>query len=212
MTGIIHHIKPYLSSIEHYLHQGNQISVIVIDESLKIRETNAAFKQILGTKRSLEGDDFRSYLLSESRHILPLDKGIQNRVVPLNFQTQRTGSICLECHIYKQDNTHLILGGHVLHANHQIIEKMTKMTSEMANLMRSLTQKNRELEDARSKIKILGGIIPICMHCKKIRDDEGYWNKLEQFITEHSEAQFSHSICDACMEKFYPDDDDEEED
>lgn len=64
-----------------------------------------------------------------------------------------------------------------------------------------------ELEQAMEKIKVLSGIVPICMHCKQIRDDKGYWNKLEAFISEHSDAQFSHSICEACLEKYYPEED-----
>lgn len=54
------------------------------------------------------------------------------------------------------------------------------------------------------ELRVLRGIIPICMHCKEIRDDKGYWNQLEKFITEHSEAQFSHGICPECARKFYP--------
>ena len=61
-----------------------------------------------------------------------------------------------------------------------------------------------QLEEAQSQIKILGGIIPICMHCKGIRDDEGYWNQLEDYISEHSEVQFSHGICEKCLKKHYP--------
>ena len=54
------------------------------------------------------------------------------------------------------------------------------------------------------ELRVLRGIIPICMHCKEIRDDKGYWNQLEKFITEHSEAKFSHGICPDCMKRFYP--------
>lgn len=61
-----------------------------------------------------------------------------------------------------------------------------------------------ELEDALEKIKVLSGIVPICMHCKKIRDDQGYWNQLESFIQKHSSAQFSHGVCDPCLHKHYP--------
>lgn len=205
MTAFAQSIKTYVDCIESYLRDGRQLSFIVLDESLRIREANEAFRHLIGTMDSLEGEDFRARLLPESRHILPLDDNTPERFVPLNFQTQNTGPVCLECHIYKQDTTHLVLGGHILHTNHQILEKMSLMTREMANLMRTLALKNKELEEARSKIKVLGGIIPICMHCKEIRDDQGYWNKLEKFITENSEAHFSHSICDACMEKLYPD-------
>lgn len=61
-----------------------------------------------------------------------------------------------------------------------------------------------QLKEANDQVKKLSGIIPICMHCKEIRDDKGYWNKLEKFISEHSEAQFSHSICEKCIKKYYP--------
>jgi GAF domain-containing protein len=71
-----------------------------------------------------------------------------------------------------------------------------------------LIEKNRELERAMSEIKTLKGIVPICMHCKGIRDDKGYWNKLEKYISEHSEAQLSHGICEKCLDKYYPEDTD----
>ncbi len=62
----------------------------------------------------------------------------------------------------------------------------------------------KQLKEANDQVKQLSGIIPICMHCKEIRDDNGYWNQLEKFISKHSEAQFSHSICEKCIEKYYP--------
>lgn len=65
-----------------------------------------------------------------------------------------------------------------------------------------------ELQSAFAEINTLKGIIPICMHCKGIRDDTGYWTQLEKFISEHSDAEFSHSICDKCLEKYYPEDED----
>lgn len=62
-----------------------------------------------------------------------------------------------------------------------------------------------ELKDANSKIKTLSGIVPICMYCKGIRDDKGYWSALEKFISEHSTARFSHGICPKCMKERHPD-------
>ncbi len=61
-----------------------------------------------------------------------------------------------------------------------------------------------ELKKAMSKIKTLSGLLPICSSCKKIRDDKGYWNQLEAYISSHSEADFSHSICPECEKKLYP--------
>jgi len=58
-----------------------------------------------------------------------------------------------------------------------------------------------ELNQALEKIKTLSGLLPICSYCKKIRDDQGYWNQLERYISNHSEALFSHSICPECLKK-----------
>ena len=62
-----------------------------------------------------------------------------------------------------------------------------------------------ELKEALAKVKTLSGLIPICASCKKIRDDRGYWNQIESYIHEHSDADFSHGICPDCMKKLYPD-------
>jgi DNA-binding NtrC family response regulator len=61
-----------------------------------------------------------------------------------------------------------------------------------------------ELQDALAKIKTLRGLLPICSFCKKIRDDQGYWRQIEVFMKEHSDANFSHSICPECAKKYYP--------
>jgi ligand-binding sensor domain-containing protein len=70
-----------------------------------------------------------------------------------------------------------------------------------------LLEREKELQarvnEAVAQLKILGGLIPICSNCKKIRDDSGYWNQLEQYLKEHSEAQFTHGICPECYELLY---------
>jgi hypothetical protein len=60
-----------------------------------------------------------------------------------------------------------------------------------------------ELREAAEKIKILSGLLPICSYCKKIRDDQGYWQQLEKYISEHSEAVFSHGICPSCRKEHF---------
>jgi PAS domain S-box-containing protein len=68
-----------------------------------------------------------------------------------------------------------------------------------------LREKLEELRQAQGQIKTLRGILPICMHCKKIRDDAGHWNQLEVYIRDHTEANFSHSICPECLVTHYSD-------
>jgi CheY-like chemotaxis protein len=62
----------------------------------------------------------------------------------------------------------------------------------------------QKLQAALAKVKTLGGLLPICSSCKKIRDDKGYWNQIEGYIRDHSEAEFSHSLCPECAKKLYP--------
>ncbi|MFC1567268.1 PAS domain S-box protein [Thermodesulfobacteriota bacterium] len=62
-----------------------------------------------------------------------------------------------------------------------------------------------ELQNALAQVKTLRGLLPICSHCKNIRDDKGYWNKIESYIHQHSDAEFTHSICPECAKKHYPD-------
>lgn len=85
--------------------------------------------------------------------------------------------------------------GEELHARVQVGIRIVE-------LQESLARRVRELEDALSQIKQLQGLLPICSYCKKIRNDRNYWQQVEEYITEHTEAQFSHGICPDCYEKF----------
>ena len=80
-------------------------------------------------------------------------------------------------------------------------EELSLYRQKLEDLVKERTKK---LETALAEIKILKGILPICMYCKKIRDDEGYWNQIESYIHARSEAEFSHSICPECVVEHHP--------
>lgn len=61
-----------------------------------------------------------------------------------------------------------------------------------------------ELQKALTEVKTLSGMLPICSSCKKIRDDQGYWNQIEKYFSTHSEVNFTHGICPDCVKKLYP--------
>jgi PAS domain S-box-containing protein len=62
----------------------------------------------------------------------------------------------------------------------------------------------RQLRKALAEVKTLSGLLPICSHCKKVRDDQGYWQQIDAFITEHSDLFFSHGLCPECLVRHYP--------
>ncbi len=74
----------------------------------------------------------------------------------------------------------------------------------IALIVGHLVQLNERLRNAITQIKTLQGLIPICASCKKIRNDKGYWQTVESYIQQHSDADFSHGICPECLPKLYP--------
>jgi len=96
---------------------------------------------------------------------------------------------CIECEVYRQT-----IG----------TDPVVRLRELVIALIHSLRVREEELIETRSELKILSGLLPICVSCKKIRDDGGYWNQLESYIDKHSEAQFTHGICPDCIEKLYP--------
>jgi len=79
------------------------------------------------------------------------------------------------------------------------------------SLKGALAEKVGQLEAALEHVQRLQGLLPICMHCKKIRDDSHTWHRMETYIEEHSDAMFSHALCDDCLAKYYSEDSGPEE-
>lgn len=90
----------------------------------------------------------------------------------------------------------------------QMVQKVSQDLKREVDIRRQAeTEKDRlilDLEKALGEVKTLSGFLPICANCKNIRDDKGYWNQIESYIRDHSDAEFSHGICPECIKKLYP--------
>jgi CheY-like chemotaxis protein len=84
--------------------------------------------------------------------------------------------------------------------NRDELHARLKVGIRIIELQTKLAQRVKELEDALSDVRQLQGLLPICSYCKRIRDDENYWSQVEEYITERSEARFTHGICPDCYE------------
>jgi len=88
-------------------------------------------------------------------------------------------------------------------------EEKQRLSREILERERAEREKERliaELKEALGQVQTLKGLVPICSHCHRIRDDKGFWNRLESYLQAHAGAQFSHGICPTCMATQYPDD------
>jgi DNA-binding response OmpR family regulator len=83
-----------------------------------------------------------------------------------------------------------------LRARVQVGERILRLQSELAKRV-------KELQEALNQIETLEGILPICMYCKKIRNDQNYWQQVESYIGQHSKAEFTHGLCPECFEKHF---------
>lgn len=205
----------------------------------ELRESEARYRLITDNVTDViwvldpESQTFK-YVSPSIKNVLGLtDKECLNRslaqfVTPTSLEfIQQTTPIRIE-RMLQGDNRYytdeietLHKDGHIVHTEihmHFVKNQLTGLI-ESTGVMRDITQRKlfeherekliQELQSALTEIKTLTGLLPICSHCKKIRDDKGYWNQLETYIGKHSEAEFSHSICQDCLEEYYPDIDDE---
>lgn len=194
------------------LENQSSVPILEIDDQQRILSCNAGFMKLFALQVSPVGVAVADFLTAENEGVAFTagDRGVQ-----CNPKTGVHGAMIVHCVPHKSG---LILWcERLLHTNNQVVEQMTRLNNEFIAMQRELAKKNvqlkrihselehkvAELEGALFQIKRLEGIIPICMYCKKVRDDEESWHQLEKYISEHTEAEFSHGICPACFDERY---------
>jgi PAS domain S-box-containing protein len=175
--------------------RGMQDGVIVLDASGRIVDVNPAAQRILGQSATQAiGQPYAGLISALSATSASFANGVTAGV-----QEVTLGAGEAQCHYDLltsplQDSSGRHVGWLI------VLRDITQ---------RKQIEKEREalildLQDALSKVKVLSGLLPICASCKKIRDDRGYWNQLETYISEHTNADFTHGICPDCAERLYP--------
>lgn len=179
-----------------------QEGVVLQDRDGKIVSSNAAAARILGlTREQLEGRD----------SIDPRWRAVHDDGTPFAGEehpamvTLRTGEPCSQVlmGVHTPDGAlrWISIGSEPLRERPEAAPYEVVATFADVTALRRTTE---ELREALKKVKTLRGIIPICMFCRKIRDDAGYWAALERYLGEHTDARASHGLCPACAKEHYP--------
>jgi hypothetical protein len=188
-----------------YLEDCASVAALLLGRDHRVVRTNRVFLGLAGGGSSPVGRPVLDLLEPSSRpaaeRLLAGASGIER----LQLQGADQATCQVDCRAYREGEGWLLLAETPTMNDSQVLRTMSRMTSEVVNLGRELERKNRELERALEEVKKLQGILTICMHCKKIKGDEGLWQKLEVYVREHTDAEFSHGLCEACATRYYPD-------
>lgn len=177
----------------------NPEPAVYLDPSFKVIDVNPRFIECFG------------YMLDEiygkSIDKLIIPQGLQKEASTLSKQSEK-GNVYKDVYRKKKDGklvpvsisaAPIIIDG--IHTGTFVIYKDISAQKKAEDEREEVIVK---LKKALEEVKTLSGLIPICSHCKKVRDDNGFWDQVEDYIAKRSDADFSHGICPDCMKKYYP--------
>jgi PAS domain S-box-containing protein len=172
---------------------------------------NDPFYALYGTTAEQEGGYRMTREEYAKRFMHPDDLPIFRHAVERNDSSAGPGFVAnIEHRIIRRDGDvrHILAQTRVINDDSGHHKRIYGANQDITE--RKVVEKEREkfileLREALSQVKMLSGLLPICSSCKKIRNDEGYWEQMEMYIRDHSEAEFSHGICPECVQKLYPD-------
>ena len=205
-------LEKYSSEVESYLTTSGCTAIIQLDSNLIILDCNIGFIRLFNPRQKPAGEHLSDYL---ELHADDIRCGEQ-----INIPCSRkTGMDAVNnCYIIQTDDGYLLFIERLLLTESRALEQIGSMNDDLINMQREVVKKNRllekmkseldqrvaELELALARINRLEGVIPICMYCHKIRNDEELWEKFEKYMAEHSDAEFSHGICPSCLDERFP--------
>jgi hypothetical protein len=202
-------LQKYGKKIESYLAKSNGVGVVQLDANLNILDCNVGFMRMFNPRKNPTGGQLNDYLELDAK-FLRCDEELK---IPCS---RKSGMNAVNnCYLIQTDDGYLLFCERLLLTESFALEQMSKMNDDLINLQRESVKKNHqleklqreldthvaELEASLTRVKLLEGIIPICIYCKKIKDDQQNWHKIETYISNHSEAMFSHGMCPTCSEE-----------
>lgn len=176
-----------------FLVEASHDVILIVDSHQQVVHANRTVERVFGcSKTEILGRDFQSLfvhseMLTEPAHFVDGVAG------PFQVQRADGGTRYVE-----------ISAAFLPWRNAPAIAYTLRDVTEHHQLEEERERLIQELQEALAKVKSLSGLLPMCASCKRIRDFQGYWEQVEAYISAHSDAEFSHSICPDCREKLYP--------
>lgn len=212
MTTLKEELARYVREVESYLTTSNGIGIVLLAKDLTILDCNLGFMRLFDPRQRPVGESLTNYIELDGADL----RSGREFKLPCSRESRKSGVVY--CHVIQSDNGFILFCERQLLTESFALEQMGAMNEELITLQREFIKKSHlqeklrlelderiaALEEALRRIKTLEGIISICMYCKKIRNEQEAWEHLEQYISEHTDAHFSHGICPECLEERYP--------
>ncbi|HXE74269.1 MAG TPA: PAS domain S-box protein [Candidatus Xenobia bacterium] len=184
----------------HALIENSPLAVVVLDAENRVTLCNPAFERVFQYREEeVIGVELDSLVaapetMEEAADITKRSKS--GELIHTTGQRRRRDGSRVEVEIF---GVPLMVKGEMrgAYAIYQDITERRRHEAERERLV-------KELQEALANVKTLRGLLPICASCKNVRDDQGYWNRIETYLSAHSEAEFSHGICPDCARRLYP--------
>jgi PAS domain S-box-containing protein len=175
-------------------------SILVVQEEHVVFVNNGFLRLLDMTPESVLGRNFTEFVAAEDRELLLNNyrlrvSGVENRVA-------------YDIRLLDRHGKTIWVTVSAARITHQGRPASMALLTDISARMEREAERERLIEELRLALqekKTLSGLLPICAHCKKIRDDQGYWKQIEVYIHSHSAVEFSHGVCPDCLEKWFPD-------
>ncbi len=186
-----------------YLYEKAPVLYLELDSAGRVSDQNRYCRKIMGT---LKPGSLFSDTIIDFNAVFDLNEAVDSQKEYLLSVNTDSGMPLSYLFSFVRSEKKILVFGKPDETDAELMRtQVVQLNQELNNSTRMLHKKNAELRQALNHVKLLQGIIPICSHCHKIRDDDQVWEKLETYLAEHTDARFSHGICPDCMIKFYPD-------
>lgn len=173
--------------------------IVVLDHEAAVFEANSKFADMLGYER----DEVFSL------HAWDWDAEFTEAQIREMAKSVDSSGAHFETHHRRKDGTIIdveLSNSAAVYRGQKLIFCICRDISERKQAEQERERLITSLRESLAEIRTLRGILPLCSYCKKVRDDEGYWEQVEIYIRKHSEAAVSHGICPECLKEHFPDD------
>jgi hypothetical protein len=209
VTKLREKLEKHYLEFEDYLFRSETSGVVLLDSELNILDHNVGFMKLFRPVKTPLGEPIANFIE------LGLEDIALGAELRLNCSRKTGVAGIISAHMIRIEDGYILFCERFILTESHALEQFGSMNDDLINLQRELVKKNNllekmkleldsrvmELEAALARVKSLEGIIPICMFCKQIRDDSNSWHKLEVYISQHTDALFSHGVCPDCLEK-----------